>query len=85
MDAKVSMTNQLRNERRLAATPRGVGLTTTIFAKKALNAEVWDEEGRRYIDFASGIAVLNTGHMHPRIKAAALEQMNSFSHSCYQV
>ncbi|WP_091191791.1 4-aminobutyrate--2-oxoglutarate transaminase [Formivibrio citricus] len=79
------MTNQSWNERRLAATPRGVGLTTTIFAKKALNSEVWDEEGRRYIDFASGIAVLNTGHMHPRIKAAVLEQMNAFSHTCYQV
>lgn len=85
MDAKVSMTNQLWNERRLAATPRGVGVTTQVFAKKALNSEIWDEEGHRYIDFAAGIAVLNTGHLHPKVKAAVAAQLESFSHTCYQV
>ena len=42
-------------------------------------------EGRRYVDFAGGIAVLNTGHCHPRIIAAATEQMGRFTHTCVQV
>ena len=56
--------------RRIAATPRGVGIGFPIYAERALNAELWDVEGRRYIDFGSGIAVLNTGHRHPRIVGA---------------
>ncbi|AMC36529.1 4-aminobutyrate--2-oxoglutarate transaminase [Janthinobacterium sp. B9-8] len=73
------------NDRRLAATPRGVGISTQVFIAKAKNAEVWDIDGRRYIDFAAGIAVLNTGHLHPKIKAAVSAQLDAFSHSCYQV
>lgn len=73
------------NDRRLAATPRGVGISTQVFIAKAKNAEVWDIDGRRYIDFAAGIAVLNTGHLHPKIKAAVSAQLEAFSHSCYQV
>ncbi|BCL76681.1 4-aminobutyrate transaminase [Jeongeupia sp. HS-3] len=73
------------DKRRLAATPRGVGLATTVFAERARNAEIWDSDGRRYIDFASGIAVLNTGHLHPKVKAAVAAQLEHFSHSCYQV
>lgn len=71
--------------RRLAATPRGVGVLSDFFVARARNAELWDEEGRRFIDFASGIAVLNTGHSHPRIIAAVKAQLDQFSHSCYQV
>lgn len=73
------------NDRRIAATPRGVGISTQVFIAKAKNAEVWDIDGRRYIDFAAGIAVLNTGHLHPKIKAAVSAQLDAFSHSCYQV
>lgn len=73
------------NDRRLAATPRGVGISTQVFIAKAKNAEVWDVDGRRYIDFAAGIAVLNTGHLHPKVKAAVSAQLDAFSHSCYQV
>jgi 4-aminobutyrate aminotransferase len=72
--------------RRQAATPRGVGVGFTgVYAKTALNAEIWDVEGRRFIDFGSGIAVLNTGHRHPRIVAAVQEQLQHFTHTCYQV
>lgn len=73
------------SERRAAAIARGVGVTTQIFAEKALNAELWDSEGRRYIDFASGIAVLNTGHRHPRVIAAVKDQIDRFTHTCHQV
>ncbi len=71
--------------RRAAAVPRGVGHATAIYAKRAKNAEIWSEDGKRYIDFAAGIAVVNTGHQHPKIVAAVEEQLKSFSHVCFQV
>ena len=71
--------------RRLAATPRGVAVRGDFFIDHAKNAEFWDIEGRRFIDFAGGIAVLNTGHCHPRIQAAIAAQLGRFTHSCYQV
>ena len=67
------------------ATPRGVGTQTTVFADRARNAEIWDVEGRRYIDISAGIAVTNTGHNHPRVIAAVETQLDRFSHTCFQV
>lgn len=71
--------------RRVAAVPRGVGNVTQIFAKTAKNAEIWSEDGKRYIDFGAGIAVVNTGHQHPRLIKAMEEQLKAFSHVCFQV
>ncbi|MCX7320121.1 MAG: aminotransferase class III-fold pyridoxal phosphate-dependent enzyme [Hyphomicrobiales bacterium] len=71
--------------RREAAIPRGIGHSTPISAQRALNAEVWDVEGKRYVDFAGGIAVLNTGHCHPHVMAAVRAQMENFTHTCFQV
>ena len=71
--------------RREAATPRGVGITTPFFVQRAENSELWDVEGRRYVDFAGGIAVLNTGHRHPRVVAALRAQLDAFTHTAYQV
>jgi 4-aminobutyrate aminotransferase / (S)-3-amino-2-methylpropionate transaminase / 5-aminovalerate transaminase len=68
-----------------AAVPRGVGIATPIAAARAEGAEIFDVEGRRYIDFAGGISVLNVGHRHPRVIAAAIEQMNALTHACFQV
>jgi 4-aminobutyrate aminotransferase len=73
------------HERRIAAVPRGVGHATSIYAKRAKNAEIWSEDGKRYIDFAAGIAVVNTGHQHPKVVAAVQEQLRAFSHVCFQV
>ena len=78
-------TNAAWHERRLAATPRGVGVMGDFFIDRAKNAEFWDIEGRRFIDFAGGIAVLNTGHVHPKVQAAIAAQLQRFTHSCYQV
>ncbi|KAA6475503.1 4-aminobutyrate--2-oxoglutarate transaminase [Agrobacterium sp. SHOUNA12C] len=72
-------------DRKNAAISRGVGMTTQIYADRAENSEIWDKEGRRYIDFASGIAVVNTGHRHPRVIAAVKEQLDRFTHTCHQV
>jgi 4-aminobutyrate aminotransferase len=62
-----------------------VGITTPFFVKRAENSELWDVEGRRYVDFAGGIAVLNTGHRHPRVVAALRAQLDAFTHTAYQV
>ncbi|OGB17973.1 MAG: 4-aminobutyrate transaminase [Burkholderiales bacterium RIFCSPLOWO2_12_67_14] len=78
-------TNAAWHQRRLDATPRGVGVMGDFFIDHAKNAELWDIEGRRFIDFAGGIAVLNTGHVHPKVQAAIAAQLQRFTHSCYQV
>jgi 4-aminobutyrate aminotransferase/(S)-3-amino-2-methylpropionate transaminase len=80
-----SGSNKSWQQRREAAVPRGVGNSLAVYAERALNAELWDVEGRRYIDFAAGIAVLNTGHLHPRVAAAVSEQLTKLSHACFQV
>jgi 4-aminobutyrate aminotransferase / (S)-3-amino-2-methylpropionate transaminase / 5-aminovalerate transaminase len=72
-------------QRRMAAVPRGLAHATPVFAARAANAEVWDTEGKRYIDFAGGIAVLNTGHCHPRVMAAIRDQLERFTHTAFQV
>jgi 4-aminobutyrate aminotransferase len=71
--------------RKAAATPRGVAVMAGFFAERAENALLWDVEGRRYIDFAGGIAVLNTGHRHPAVVAAIDAQLRRFTHTCWQV
>ncbi|MDO9482947.1 MAG: aminotransferase class III-fold pyridoxal phosphate-dependent enzyme, partial [Hydrogenophaga sp.] len=84
-DLKTDHTNATWHQRRLDATPRGVGVMGDFFISHAKNAEFWDIEGRRFIDFAGGIAVLNTGHVHPKVQAAIAAQLQRFTHSCYQV
>ncbi len=78
-------TNAELQKLREAAVPRGVANLLPVFADRASNAEIWDVEGRRFIDFAAGIAVLNTGHLHPTVKAAVAAQLERFSHTCFQV
>ncbi|MDP1901970.1 MAG: 4-aminobutyrate--2-oxoglutarate transaminase [Rubrivivax sp.] len=71
--------------RKAAATPRGVGVMAPFFVDRAQGAELWDVQGRRFIDFAGGIAVMNVGHGHPRVLAALAAQMERFTHTCWQV
>jgi 4-aminobutyrate aminotransferase/(S)-3-amino-2-methylpropionate transaminase len=78
-------TNQQMLQRRSNAVPRGVATAMPFFAARAENAELWDIEGRRYIDFAGGIAVLNTGHRHPKVMAAVESQLEKFTHTAFQV
>src|SRR6058998_2499046 len=85
MQREAHLTNAALMARRRAAVARGVGQTHEIFVARARNAELWDVEGRRYIDFAGGIAVLNTGHCHPEISAAVKAQLELYSHTCFQV
>jgi len=81
----MTKTNDALIARRERAVARGAGNITPLFADRAENAEVWDVEGRRYVDFASGIAVVNTGHLNPKVKAAVQHQLERFSHTCFHV
>ena len=83
--APVPASNRDLQARRDAAIARGIANQLPVYVARAENAELWDVEGRRYIDFASGIAVLNTGHLHPRVKAAVARQLDAFSHTCFMV
>jgi 4-aminobutyrate aminotransferase/(S)-3-amino-2-methylpropionate transaminase len=71
--------------RRVAAVPRGVPTMLPVFIERAENSELWDVEGKRYVDFASGIAVVGTGHRNPKVVAAVSKQLEGFSHVCVQV
>lgn len=75
----------IMTDRKNAAISRGVGMTTQVYADRAENAEIWDRDGRRYIDFAAGIAVVNTGHRHPKVVQAVKDQLDRFTHTCHQV
>ncbi|MDO8318884.1 4-aminobutyrate--2-oxoglutarate transaminase [Rhodoferax sp.] len=85
MLTQTQKTNAALMDRRRAAIPRGVGQSHEVFIARGVNAEVWDVEGKRYIDFAGGIAVLNTGHCHPEIMQAVKDQIDLYTHTCFQV
>lgn len=77
--------NEQLQTRKVAAIARGMGNMYSAYVAKARNAELWDVEGNRYIDFGTGIAVCNTGHSHPKIVAAVQAQVANFSHTCVMV
>ncbi|MGC1505600.1 MAG: 4-aminobutyrate--2-oxoglutarate transaminase, partial [Sulfitobacter sp.] len=77
--------NQSLLARRSAAISNGIGLMHPIFSQHAENAEIWDADGNRFIDFAAGIAVTNCGHRHPDIVAAIAGQLAAFTHTCQHV
>jgi 4-aminobutyrate aminotransferase/(S)-3-amino-2-methylpropionate transaminase len=77
--------NQELQKRREQAMARGMPSQLPVYVDRAANAELWDVEGRRYIDFGSGIAVLNTGHLHAGVQAAVSKQLDRFSHTCFMV
>ncbi|MGC1524162.1 MAG: 4-aminobutyrate--2-oxoglutarate transaminase [Steroidobacteraceae bacterium] len=79
----MSKSDELKT-RKAAAVPSGVG-SRGIYVAKAENSELWDVDGRRYVDFAAGIAVLNTGHRHPRVMEAVAQQAQAFAHTCFHV
>ncbi|MCG9745243.1 4-aminobutyrate--2-oxoglutarate transaminase [Shewanella sp. Isolate8] len=79
------MSNAELQARKVQAIARGQGNAYPVYVERALNAELWDVEGKRYIDFGTGIAVCNTGHSHPKVVAAVKAQLDNFSHTCVMV
>jgi 4-aminobutyrate aminotransferase / (S)-3-amino-2-methylpropionate transaminase / 5-aminovalerate transaminase len=78
-------TNESIQQRKEKVIARGQGNLASTYIKRAKNAELWDVEGRRYIDFGAGIAVTNTGHSHPKVIEAVKQQVEAFSHTCVMV
>jgi 4-aminobutyrate aminotransferase/(S)-3-amino-2-methylpropionate transaminase len=81
----VKKSNADLQARRQQAVPRGVSNSLAVYAERASNSELWDVEGKRYIDFGSGISVLNTGHVHPKVAQAIAQQLEKLTHTCFQV
>jgi 4-aminobutyrate aminotransferase / (S)-3-amino-2-methylpropionate transaminase / 5-aminovalerate transaminase len=84
MAVATSLTSELLNIR-AAQIPRGVGNTHPIFVDRALGAKLWDLDGKEYIDFVGGIGCVNVGHSHPKLIKAVSEQLQLFTHTCFQV
>jgi len=78
-------TNAAWQARKSDAIARGEGNLAALYVDRADGAEIWDVEGNRFIDFATGIAVCNTGHTHPKVTEAVIEQVKRFSHTCVMV
>ena len=72
-------------EGRAAEVARGVSNAHPIFIDRARGVKLWDTDGKEYLDFTGGIGVMNVGHSHPRVIAAAREQLECFTHTCFQV
>jgi 4-aminobutyrate aminotransferase/(S)-3-amino-2-methylpropionate transaminase len=79
------MTNSNLQARKTKVIARGQGNVYPVYVERAVNSELWDVEGKRYIDFGTGIAVCNTGHSHPKVVNAVKEQLDKFSHTCVMV
>ncbi len=79
------MTNSELQTRKTQVIARGQGNMYPVYVERAENSEIWDVEGKRYIDFGTGIAVCNTGHSHPKVVAAVKAQLDKFSHTCVMV
>jgi len=79
------MNNAQLQQRKTKVIARGQGNVYPVYVDHAENAELWDVEGKRFIDFGTGIAVCNTGHSHPKVVAAVKEQLDKFSHTCVMV
>ena len=84
-DVSNDVSNTQWQARKDAAFARGQGNLAPVYIDRAKNAELWDVEGNRYIDFGSGIAVCGTGHSNPKVVAAVQEQLQRFSHTCVMV
>ncbi|MEL0635322.1 4-aminobutyrate--2-oxoglutarate transaminase [Marinomonas sp. TI.3.20] len=79
------MNNADLQKRKDSAIARGQGNMAPIYIDHALNSEIWDVEGKRHIDFGAGIAVVNTGHNHPKVKAGVQAQLERFTHTCLTI
>ncbi|MGO2134867.1 MAG: 4-aminobutyrate--2-oxoglutarate transaminase [Marinobacter sp.] len=73
---------QALKERYVAA---GAASPNEQFADHATNSELWDADGKRMIDFAGGIGVLNIGHRHPKVVEAVKAQLDKLMHTCQTV
>lgn len=79
------MTHQHTASLRNQHVSNGIAIAHPITVSRAAGAYLWDDQGKKYLDFVGGIGVLNVGHNHPRVVEAVRKQLDCFSHICFQV
>jgi 4-aminobutyrate aminotransferase / (S)-3-amino-2-methylpropionate transaminase / 5-aminovalerate transaminase len=79
------MGNQDIQEKREKVIPPGQTSANDFYIESAKGALIYDVEGKEYVDFAGGIAVMNVGHSHPKVVAAIKDQAEKFTHTCFMV
>ncbi len=80
-----TQTNSSLHERRNKVIAKGNVSGTDRYIAHAKGALLTDVEGREYIDFGGGIAVMNVGHSHPKVVQAIKDQAEKFTHTCFMV
>ena len=78
-------TNATLGEARNNVIAKGFVSASNCYIAEAKGASLIDVEGREYLDFGGGIAVMNVGHSHPKVVAAIQEQAERFTHTCFMV
>ena len=79
------MSNQTLAERRAAAVAPAAYSVHPIYPERAAGSYVWDADGNKYLDWSTGIAVMNIGHSHPKVLEAVKKQVDTFQHLCFAV
>lgn len=79
------MSNESLARRRAAAVAPAAYSIHPFYPQKAEGSYVWDADGKRYLDWSSGIAVMNIGHSHPKVLEAVRKQAETFQHLCFAV
>ena len=79
------MQQQQIQQKQVKNLARGIGVLCDWYVDRAENATIWSTTGKTYTDFAGGIAVLNTGHRHPKVIEAVKAQLDRFTHTSFQV
>ena len=72
-------------ELRAKYVPRGITTAHPLVADRAKGSELWDVNGRRFVDFVGGIGVMNVGHAHPHVMEAVRTQLERATHTSFQV
>lgn len=79
------MSNEALKQRRAAAVTAAAYSIHPIYPVKAEGVYVWDADGKQYLDWSVGIAVMNIGHSHPKVIEAVKRQAETFQHLCFAV
>ncbi len=80
-----AQTNAELQEKRSSFIAKGVSSATGIYVSHGRGAVIVDVEGREFLDFGGGIAVMNVGHSHPKVVKAIKDQAEKFTHTCFMV
>ena len=79
------MSNRTLAERRAAAVAPAAYSVHPFYPERAAGSYVWDADGKKYLDWSVGIAVMNVGHSHPKVLEAVKKQVDTFQHLCFAV